>query len=70
ILMRLVDLVWIVEPAFHRSRAEAHWLDLVLPVGMGGIWLGVFGWQLGKRPLLPLRGRGLPARALEEAHGS
>ena len=70
ILMRLVDLVWIVEPAFHRSPAEAHWLDLLLPVGMGGIWLGVFGWQLGKRPLLPLRGRGLPARALEEAHGS
>ena len=54
IFMRLVDLFWIVAPAFHRGHFYIHWLDFVIPIGMGEIWIGVFVWQLQKRPLLPL----------------
>jgi hypothetical protein len=31
-----------------------HWLDIVAPVAIGGIWIAVYLWQLGRRPLVPL----------------
>ncbi|MBI1881548.1 MAG: hypothetical protein HYR94_25485 [Chloroflexi bacterium] len=51
--MRLVDLFWLIVPAFHPSGLHFHWLDVVLPIGMGGLWLAVFTRQLAGKPLLP-----------------
>jgi hypothetical protein len=51
--MRLVDLYWLIVPAFHPTGLHLHWLDVVLPVGMGGLWLAAFAWQLAGKPLLP-----------------
>ena len=53
-LMRLVDLYWITAPAFDKSGIDIHWLDLALPVGMGGIWVSVFFWHLKRRSLVAL----------------
>jgi len=52
--MRLVDLFWIVMPAFQPSGFHLHWLNLAVPLALGGIWLGAFLWELERRPLLPL----------------
>jgi len=56
LLMRLVDLFWVVAPAFHENHLQVHWLDLAAPVGVGGIWIAYFLAQLRKRPLAPLEG--------------
>lgn len=53
IFMRLVDLFWIVKPAFPKA-VLFHWMDFAAPIGVGGIWIAVFVWQLKGRPLLPL----------------
>lgn len=53
--MRFVDVYWIVEPAFYNQQLSVHWLDFVMPVAVGGLWLAAFFWQLRRRPLLPLR---------------
>ena len=53
ILMRLVDLFWMTRPEF-TSSAVPTWLDLVLPVALGGLWLGFFAFNLKQCPLLPL----------------
>jgi hypothetical protein len=29
-------------------------MDFLLPIGLGGIWLAAFLWQLELRPLMPL----------------
>jgi hypothetical protein len=50
--MRVVEGFWLIAPTFHHSLA-VHWLDIVAPVGIGGIWLWAFAWQLKGRPLLP-----------------
>ncbi|HKX30075.1 MAG TPA: hypothetical protein VJ302_20465, partial [Blastocatellia bacterium] len=55
IAMRVVDLFWLVTPEFHRRGLGVDWLDPVTVVGIGGLWLAVFIWQLKARPLLPLR---------------
>jgi hypothetical protein len=52
--MRLVDLFWLVVPAFHPTGLHLHWLDVVMPIALGGIWLATFAWQLTGKPLLPL----------------
>jgi hypothetical protein len=53
IFMRLVDLFWMTRPEF-TSSAVPTWLDLVLPVALGGLWLGFFAFNLKQCPLLPL----------------
>jgi hypothetical protein len=53
IFMRLVDLFWMTRPEF-TPRAVPTWLDIVLPLGLGGLWLGFFAFNLKQCPLLPL----------------
>jgi hypothetical protein len=53
IFMRLVDLFWMTRPEF-TSRAMPTWLDIVLPLALGGLWLGFFAFNLKQCPLLPL----------------
>ncbi|HJS25234.1 MAG TPA: hypothetical protein VJ751_12825 [Pyrinomonadaceae bacterium] len=52
IVMRMVDLLWMLAPAFHHRM----WIvmDLVALIGFGGLWLALFTWQLGKRSLIPI----------------
>ena len=57
--VRIIDLFWLLAPDLqghgaHPASLHLHWLDFVLPVAIGGIWLGLFAWQLKGRPLLPL----------------
>lgn len=54
IVMRLLDLIWLVEPMFERSGFPIHWMDLALPLGLAGVWLFLFARQLRSRPLMPL----------------
>ncbi len=63
ILMRLVDLFWMTRPEFS-SSAVPTWLDLVLPLALGGLWLGFFAFNLKQCPLLPLGDPDL-AKAIE-----
>lgn len=61
ILMRLVDLIWLVAPTFSHASAEPgarfglmlHWMDVVIPVGLAGLWVFLFARQLRSRSLLP-----------------
>ncbi|NKB67828.1 MAG: hypothetical protein GKR89_12260 [Candidatus Latescibacteria bacterium] len=61
-IMRLVELFWITAPAFagahgagdgaHVAAGLPHWQDLVIPIGIGGIWVAFFFFQLKRRPLV------------------
>jgi hypothetical protein len=70
ILMRLVDMYWMVLPAFGGGDAHLTWMNVLLPLGMGGPWFAYFVWQLQRMPMLPVhdpRLEGLAAHAAE--HG-
>jgi len=54
IVIRLVDVYWVTEPAFYGQRLRIHWMDFVTPIAVGGLWLAVFFWQLKSRPLVPV----------------
>jgi hypothetical protein len=69
LVMRFVDLFFLIGPEAHPEGFGVHWLDLALPLGLAAVWLGVFLRQLGMRPLLPLHEPQL-AEALEHGrHG-
>lgn len=55
IVMRFVDLFWLTGPELHGGTFAVSWLDIVVPLGLGGIWLWFFATQLKTRPLLPIR---------------
>ncbi|MGH9545685.1 MAG: hypothetical protein ACRD23_10760 [Terriglobales bacterium] len=52
LLMRYVDLFWNIEPSFSRTF-NVTWLDVVVPIAMGGLWLAYFFRNLSAMPLVP-----------------
>jgi hypothetical protein len=52
LLMRYVDLFWIIEPNFSVTF-HLTWLDIVVPIAMGGLWLAFFFRNLSSMPLVP-----------------
>jgi hypothetical protein len=53
LLMREVDLLWIVAPDHFTAGFHLHWLDIAVPLALASIWLAAFLWQIRKRSLLP-----------------
>jgi hypothetical protein len=53
LFMRFVDLLWYIEPNFHKT-VYISWLDLVVPIAIGGLWFAFFFRNLRARPLLPV----------------
>jgi hypothetical protein len=51
-LMRYLDLFWIIEPNFSRAL-NVTIADIVVPIAIGGIWLWYFFRNLAALPLLP-----------------
>jgi hypothetical protein len=69
IVMRFVDLFWLVAP--NPLPGIEHglgfsWMDLAAPLGIGGLWLAAFFWELEKRPLVPVRDTLFPVLVKKE----
>ena len=64
LVMRLIDLIWYVSPAFRHLAPEGagashalipmHWMDIAIPVGLTGIWVFLLVRQLRSRALFPM----------------
>ena len=53
LVLRLIDFIWLVAPAY-ASELTIHWMDILAPIGIGGVWLAAFFWQLESAPVLPV----------------
>jgi cell division protein FtsW (lipid II flippase) len=60
LVMRFIDMVWNVDPAFDTAGFRFHWLDVMAAIGVGGVWIAGFLARLKRRPLLPLHDPDLP----------
>ena len=54
LVARLIDYFWLVAPEFHPEGLTVHFLDIVLPITLGALWMGAFFWQLRGRAILPV----------------
>ncbi len=55
LLVRFLDVFWLVVPAFDPKSIALHVVDVAAVLAIGGFWLWLFVRQLEGRPLLPLR---------------
>ena len=74
LFMRFVDLFWFTAPNFYpegRLTTMGAWdiaLYIINPIAMGGIWLGLFYYHLGKRSMMPVNDPKF-VEMLEAKHG-
>ena len=70
LFMQLVFMYYQVMPGLSAAGLREQWMDVLLPIGIGGIWLADFLRQLRRYPLLPLhdynREAALRLRGLDE----
>jgi len=57
--MRVVDLYWIVVPAFAEKGIGAHWSSVATFVGIGGVWIALWAREVTRHELIPLGDPGL-----------
>ena len=67
LVMRLIDLFWMITPSLTNGRFHISWMDLVAPIGIGGLWLATFAWALQQRALIPINDP-LYETVLEQKH--
>jgi len=75
LFMRLVDMIYLIAPmprintmGMEQGAFYLSWMDLVAPIGIGGIWLWWFFGELLKRPLVPVNDPFL-ANSIEHGRG-
>ncbi|HEX2339164.1 MAG TPA: hypothetical protein VHI98_01675 [Vicinamibacterales bacterium] len=52
LVVRVVDLIWMIAPRPGHHGFPIHWLDVTLPLALGGLWLALFARELTRRRLL------------------
>jgi len=67
LVINFADVYWMVAPAFEKAGPRLYLLDVLLPIGIGGIWVAAYVRQLKSRPLLPLHDPRFEG-ALERGH--
>jgi len=71
LFMRLVDIYWYVVPNFAHEQGHFYlsfWY-IVAPIGVGGLWLALFFYNLRQRPLLPSYEPQIPLLLHQRGHG-
>ena len=54
IFARLLDLFWLIAPETHHDGLVVSWMDIVIPVTLFALFVGLYLQQLRQRPLLPV----------------
>jgi hypothetical protein len=54
LIMRFVDIYWLVVPAHHPKHFYFSWITIFAFLGIGGLWLAAFLWQLKGQSIIPI----------------
>jgi hypothetical protein len=54
LLMRFVDLYWLITPAHYGMNFHFHWITITAFFGIGGLWLWAFIQQLKGQTIIPI----------------
>ena len=70
LVMRVIDLLWMIEPSFSEEKIAPFHVSWMHPVGLiaiGGLWLATFARELSRRSLIPINDPQYES-VLEQAH--
>jgi hypothetical protein len=68
IVLSALGVYWLIVPSLEPDGPRFHPLDFFALIGIGGLWVGTFFWQLRKLPVLPLHDPRFEG-ALQHEHG-
>ncbi len=54
LILSAIDVYWLIVPAYEQSGPAIHLTDIFSFIGIGGLWLGFYFYQIGRMPILPL----------------
>jgi hypothetical protein len=54
LVMRFVDIYWLIGPAHHPQHFFFSWITAFAFLGIGGLWLAAFIWQLKGQTIIPI----------------
>jgi hypothetical protein len=54
LVMRFIDVYWLVTPAHHAEHFYFSWITIFAFLGIGGLWLFTFIWQLKGQTIIPI----------------
>jgi hypothetical protein len=54
VVLTILDVYWIVVPSWDKISPHVHLTDIFAFIGIGGLWLAFFAFQMKRLPLLPL----------------
>jgi hypothetical protein len=63
LVMLLVNHFWLVLPVFHPRELVLHWLNFVLPLAIGGLWMAAFAWFMRRTNFFIPETKAAPAEA-------
>lgn len=66
--LRLVDIYWYTIPNFKNVAYFSIWY-VIAPIGLGGLWLAYFFYNLRQRPLMPAYDPQMPLFLNQHGHG-
>ena len=46
-----VNVFWLIAPSFRMTGFQVLWSDILISIGIGGVWLGIFLIRFGAQPL-------------------
>ena len=52
-IVHIVEVFWVIKPSFFPAGVQFHLLDFLTVIGIGGLWIATFAWNLIRHPLLP-----------------
>ena len=69
LVMRVIDLLWMLEPSFSGKTFHVTWMHPVGLIALGGLWLALFARELSRRPLIPINDPQYES-VVEQAHAA
>ena len=69
LVMRVIDLLWMLEPSFSGKTFHVTWMHPVGLIAIGGLWLAAFARELSRRPLIPINDPQYES-VVEQAHAA
>ncbi len=69
LVMRFVDVMWLILPEFHATVAEISWMDFAAPLGILGIFIAFWAWNMQRASLLPVNDPQMDTLAEAMHHG-
>ncbi|MCB1153717.1 quinol:cytochrome C oxidoreductase, partial [bacterium] len=55
LMMHFIDMYWLVAPSLHHEGVVFGLIDVTTLLGIGGLFLAFFTWNLRRNPLVPIK---------------